>query len=504
MPSIRSGFGSDFVLKNENIGIGSTTPTSALDVAGAIKGNFVITGVATLTSYGGFVAQNQHINKASSIGFATVGLQTGAGIITSVQYYETETGFTDLGGVHHGDDQKFNTLSEDLIIDDGQILNITSIDMVGVTTIGEYDPHSHESYVCAGSLEQVSVTDHFSVPNGGINDRKDNPIEGTVRFNDDLNTLEFFNGNEWRQFTYNQGQSGRGVLTGGSPVGEQRMEYFNLHTLGNAQYFGDTVHNGRYIHGCCGSETRGLIGGGYDDSEGDDSQSDIEYFTIASAGNSIDFGDLDAQHFRNCGACSSSTRGLFFGGGHPSYYDTIEYVEINTLGNALDFGDQVTTSAVKSSFSSSTRGFSFGGFPSYSPKISVVTIASTGDATTFGELSSAGLAYAGCANNVRGIFAGGYTAGEQEMKTINYITMASEGNAQYFGDLTVGRNYPGGMATQTRAVFCSGTDGTPSTTNLIDYVNIASASNAVDFGDVMEATQRQKGTTDSHGGLGGF
>ena len=127
MPSIRSGFGSDFVLKSEKIGIGSTTPISVFDVAGSIKGDFAIAGVATLTSYGGFVAQNQHINKASSIGFATVGLQTGAGIVTSVQYYETETGFTNLGGVHHGDDQYFNTLSEDLVIDDGQILNLSLI-----------------------------------------------------------------------------------------------------------------------------------------------------------------------------------------------------------------------------------------------------------------------------------------------------------------------------------------------------------------------------------------
>ena len=125
------------------------------------------------------------------------------------QYYETTTEFTDLGGVHHGDDQYFNTLSEDLVIDDGQILNITNTAMSGVTTIGEYDPHTHQSYVCVGSLEQVSVTEHFSVPCGGTNERQA-AIEGTVRFNDDLNTLEFFNGNEWKQFTYNQGQSGRG------------------------------------------------------------------------------------------------------------------------------------------------------------------------------------------------------------------------------------------------------------------------------------------------------
>ena len=505
MPAIRSGFGSDFVLKNEKIGIGSTTPTSVFDVDGAIKGNLSIAGVATLTSYGGFIAQNQHINKASSIGFGTVGLQTGVGIITSVQYYETETGFTDLGGVHHGDDQYYNTLSEDLVIDEGQILNITSIDMVGFTTIGEYDPHSHQSHVCLGSLEEVSVTNHFSVPCGGSNDRKDNPIEGTVRFNDDLNTLEFFNGNEWRQFTYNQGQSGRGVLTGGSPVGEQRMEYFNLHTLGNSQFFGDTVHNGRYIHGCCGSETRGLIGGGYDGGEGDDSQSDIEYFTIASAGNSIDFGDLDAQHFRNCAACSSSTRGLFFGGGHPSYYNTIEYVEINTLGNALDFGDQTTSAATKSAFSSPTRGFSYGGFPGYSPVIDVVTISSKGNATKFGEMDRNQQSAAGCSNSVRGIFAGGYHPDSNFNKIINYITMASSGNAIRFGDLSVGRNHLGGMATQTRAVFCGGLISSPNTnTNLIDYVNISSTGNAVDFGDIIQPTQRQRGTTDSHGGLGGF
>ena len=50
------------------------------------------------------------------------------------------------------------------MIDEGQILNITSIDMVGFTTIGEYDPHSHQSHVCLGALEEVSVTNHFSVP----------------------------------------------------------------------------------------------------------------------------------------------------------------------------------------------------------------------------------------------------------------------------------------------------------------------------------------------------
>jgi len=353
-------------------------------------------------------------------------------------------------------------------------------------------------------IECLKVFNTFTPPNGGTNERPYAPKPGELYYNYDFKTIEFFDGYGWRHVD-NTTRSGRGVLTGGSPAGEQEMEYVQIPTTGNAQYFGDLVNTGHYIHGCCGSETRGIVGGGYDSGEGGDSQSDIEYFTIASAGNAIDFGDLDAQEFRNSAACSSSTRGLFFAGGHPSYYNTIEYIEIGTLGNALDFGDQVTSAAVKSSFSSPTRGFSFGGFPAYSPVISVVNIASKGNATKFGEMTSAGLSYGGCANSVRGMFAGGYSAGASLMKSISYITMASEGNAIDFGNLTIGRNYPGGMATQTRAVFCGGLISTPNTnTNRIDYVTIASTGNAVDFGDMTISTQRRRGTTDSHGGLGGF
>ena len=198
-----------------------------------------------------FVAQNQRITKSSEIVRNTG--KTG-------QYdssNEKEINFTELGGVHHGDDQYFNTLSEDLIIEDGQILNITNTEMVGDTTIGEQDRHTHASYVCAGSLEEVSVTGHFSVPCGDIDGRQETPIEGTVRFNDDLNTLEFFNGVEWRQFNYNQ-RSGRGIFGGSNNNSSSygnTMDYIQIMSTGNAIDFGDmtvTVYGG----GGCGSETR--------------------------------------------------------------------------------------------------------------------------------------------------------------------------------------------------------------------------------------------------------
>ena len=478
MAKIRIGLGSEFNLNNSNLGLGVTNPQVRLDVDGTVKSkDFEVTGVTSFTAYEGFLRSDHQID-------GDLTLNTGQGLNAS--------------------------LSGEIIVKDGVTVTVGAIGL-GTTSVGvgtELITNTIDSNavnLAGGSeIECLKVYNTFTPPSGGTNERPYAPKPGELYYNYDFKTIEFFDGYGWRQVD-NTTRSGRGVLTGGSPVGDQRMEYFNLNTLGNSQYFGDTVHQGRYIHGCCGSETRGLLGGGYSAGESGNSQSEIEYFTIASAGNSIDFGNLDEQHFRNCAACSSSTRGLFFGGGHPSYYNTIEYVEIDTLGNALDFGDQVTSAAVKTSFSSSTRGFSFGGFPAYSPKISVVTIASKGDATTFGELSSAGVSYTGSSNSVRGIFAGGYTADTNFMKSINYITMASEGNAQYFGDLTVGRDYSGGMATQTRAVFCGGLISNPNTyTNLIDYVNIASAGNAVDFGDIIEETYRQRGTTDSHGGLGGF
>ena len=502
MPSIRSGFGSDFVLKSEKIGIGSETPINTLDVGGAIKGNLSIAGVATLTSYGGFVAQNQHINKASSIGFGTVGVGTLTG------YYETETGFTDLGGVHHGDDQYYNTLSEDLVIDEGQILNITNIDMVGVTLIGEYDPHSHQSHVCLGALEEVSVTNHFSVPCGGSNDRKDNPIEGTVRFNDDLNTLEFFNGNEWRQFTYNQGQSGRAIISSGYDSGTNylaRYDYITISTLGNSAYFGDMQSALREKMGC-GSAIRALFGGGGSPTK----SNEIDYLTIASAGNGTDFGNLTAANLHNS-ALSSSTRAIWGGGYGPAHTNVIEYVEISTIGNALDFGDlsgdMDAGSGYVASCASPTRGVFSGGTHPTSPagdsvirSSESISIASKGNSTRFGDLTAKHARSSAASNTIRGLI----FSGRDDVPDISAIDMSSGGVAVHFGDLATA-DYSGFSACNNVRAVHGGGDGGPRT-NRIEYVSIPTSGNALDFGDMSynNGNSFLGSTSDSHGGLGGF
>ena len=67
----------------------------------------------------------------------------------------------------------------------------------------------------------------------------------------------------------------------------------------------------------------------------------INFITIATQGNAIDFGDLLSGTFE-FSATASQLRGIWGGGLSPNdttKIDTIQYVEILTTGNAVDFGN---------------------------------------------------------------------------------------------------------------------------------------------------------------------
>ena len=85
----------------------------------------------------------------------------------------------------------------------------------------------------------------------------------------------------------------------------------------------------------------------------------MDYITIASAGNAIDFGNLsDARIVYN--AVSSSTRGVNLSGYKTSASantNVIDYVELPTLGDALDFGDVTTSRRSGGDCNSPTREY---------------------------------------------------------------------------------------------------------------------------------------------------
>ena len=89
----------------------------------------------------------------------------------------------------------------------------------------------------------------------------------------------------------------------------------------------------RCVHGCSNS-TRGIWGGGLTPTL----SNELQYVTIATLGNTTNFGDLtDAR--AGGGACASPTRGIWAGGYDPSKSNIIDYVQIPSTGNAVDWGD---------------------------------------------------------------------------------------------------------------------------------------------------------------------
>ena len=454
MATYRIGIGTEFKLDG-GVGIGTDTAPSGLGnlkVEGTFKTEDLDTtsGIATFTRYAGFAPDNLGIDKD-----------------------------TTLTGEHQ--------TTSDIVVG----VNSTFTVSTGAT-------------VCTSSVESISLTDHFSPPCGGVEDRPECPVEGTVRFNKDLNTLEFYNGVDWRQFTVN-GSSGRVVIAGGqmasrSPVSTSpRMDYFNINTLGNSTYFGEMIIQRRQTS-CCGNTVRSQIWGGQGAPSNRD---DIDYFTIASEGNAIDFGNMLSAAQTTQGL-SSSTRGISYGHGEPES-NVIQYTEISTTGNALDFGDCSLATRAGATWASPTRGMLAGG-ASKRKHIEYITIAAKGNGTDFGELTLSRRSGSGCSNSVRGLAMGGYDGSASpyaRYSVIDYVTIASTGNAIFFGDLTntVGANAC--AASPVRGINAGGS--TPSGVNNIDYVTIASVGNAVDFGDLSEASWDQcAAVSDCHGGLGGY
>ena len=300
-----------------------------------------------------------------------------------------------------------------------------------------------------------------------------------------------------------RGNRGRAVIAGGVDPSAvlNTIQYVTIATAGDALDFGDlsyTVHS----MNACASSTRGLFASGFRGSVplnvGDTA---INYISIQSTGNAFDFGDLTKAYGRGFGL-SNNTRGIF-GGGEllpgPTIISTIDFVTIASKGNASFFGDMAPNAGrgVRGA-ASSTRGIISGGSdPAGVNTIEYITIATTGDAKDFGDLTTeARLNHGSISNSTRALFGGGESP---VTNVIDYVTIASLGDALNFGDLTIARDDMAAASTQTRGIFAGGAPQT----DRIDFVTIATTGDATDFGNLLAATDRNSGgLSDSHGGLG--
>ena len=391
------------------------------------------------------------------------------------------------------------------IDDNGRLIEVDQVTVRRVNDVEE--PGTN---VAGGSqIECMKVYNTFTPPSGDTNQRPSKPKPGQLYYNYDFKTIEFHDGYGWRQVD-NTTRSGRGVMMGGSyetPLGWS-MEYVQIPTLGNSQYFGE-LEWGTYTGGSFASSTRGLYSGGrgrdtYDSGPITYSTAHVDSITIASRGNSTSWGTMTPGHV-HCDSCSSSTRGLVTQG-YPAH-TTVYYVTIATEGEYGTFGNLTLGRHSAAGCSSPTRGiFSAGSSPAVGNEIDVFTIASLGNAVEFGKLSRSRRSYTGsCSNNVRGIImGGGFPSPALFFSDMEYITIATNGNGTDFGDLTLARKNGTATATQTRGIYAGG--GNPTNHNIIDYINLTSLGDAQDFGDLTVWPERHsaQSVSDSHGGLGGF
>ena len=375
--------------------------------------------------------------------------------------------------------------------------------------------HGNEGPDLVGTTELTSP--YFMVPpSGTTEERPQNPQPGTLRFNTDIGSLEYFKGDTigWETIDRvspnlgggtgsNTGTGARGLFGGGGDPASGREEilYITISTLGNSQVFGD-ISSAKYATAGLGSRTRGVFAGGYNPSQ----VNTIEFVTFASLGDVTDFGDMTYAARDMGGGVSNDIRGLFYGGiatpSAPAGTDTINYITIASTGNGVDYGNLYAGVEAADGCASSTRGIISGGSNPSSAynTISYVTIASTGDTTDFGDMSESRWTFGVGSNATRGIFSGGRTpAGGEGVDTMDYITIATLGNSSDFGNLTDNRSACDVVTSPTRYVTGGGYN--PGNVNIIDYVEIMTTGNAVDFGDLTYGRNRSGSCSNAHGGL---
>ena len=352
-------------------------------------------------------------------------------------------------------------------------------------------------------VSTFSATSYFVPPVGNTAQRPENPQGGDLRFNTDTASLEYFKGDtiNWTQIEMTSPDlngGARGLVMGGNPGPTNIISYVTISTLGNTTDFGDLVL-ARGSNTTFSSRTRAVAAGGY----APGNRREMDYVTISSTGNAADFGDLlnDNHQYAPTGT-GSQTRGLVAGGLKlPTPYTStnrIQYNTIATTGDSVDFGDMTAARSDLASCNSSTRSVFMGGDdgsgPSAKDIIDYVTTATTGDATDFGNLAATSVPNdSGCGNSIRGLVFG--SRAPSNTNIIEYITIATLGNAVDFGDKTFSGSYSFATSSPTRALSFQGSG------NIIEYVEIMTTGNAVDFGDCDPNQSYSSACSNAHGGL---
>ena len=328
------------------------------------------------------------------------------------------------------------------------------------------------------------------------------------------------------------GKNNRGLIAGGERFAGSIMSsstpidvisYVDISSAGNSSDFGDLTNlrmstaaasNGTNERGC-------FIGGSSYTGSSFPRQNSIEYVTINTPGNAIDFGDLSATREAAAGTSNQTNNRAINGGGTYPVQNTIDYFDISTLSNSSDFGDLTTARTWPSALSNAgtsanttpnntaapnegTSGFIVAGY--LMADVEKVNISSAGNAIYYGELTYARYGATALSNHGldRAVVAGGEKTGL--VNIIDYFNMNTVADSADFGDLNNAVIGPAGISNGQNDKGLVAGGGTSSTVwvNNIDQMTISSAANATDFGDLTETAKRRAGLSNGTNDRGIF
>ena len=371
------------------------------------------------------------------------------------------------------------------------------------------------------------TSQHYMVPPSGTTEQRPaGCAPGTLRFNTDIGSLEYYRGDTigWESIDRTtpdlgggltsgsiDGTGARAIFAGGYTPSVNPNDCFNnvdaltIATLGNTIDFNNLTANlcGGYA---TADRVRVVHSGGIGPrayTPGVTINS-IQYANFASQGDYVDGGDLNNTRAFGAAVCDA-TRSICGARAMPSYHASIDYFTTQTAGFGQDFGDIHTAKGYSYGMMSSTRGLIAGGVyccPGVAYNIiEYVTISTTGDAIDFGDLSSTRYEGAAFGSSTRGMVA----CGVSNSRVIEYMTIATLGNAIDFGDSVnvygVGKY---GASSPTRGVFGGGSSPAGSHTTIIEHVQIQTQGDSLDFGDFQgfgRTGAGQEGISNAHGGL---
>lgn len=247
----------------------------------------------------------------------------------------------------------------------------------------------------------------------------------------DSNSENFANMYVPRQNVAAVGSRTRAVGAGGSYVFETSViDYVEFSTKAKSEQFGNMASNTlRYGMGAGSNQVRGIFGAGYISGSG--RSSNCDYITIATTGNSTNFGALTAA-FAGGGGAASQIRCFIAGGDNGVQMTRIEYVTIMTTSSAAFFGNMSVNRELVSCVSNGIYGLLGGGFNPTTAVIDRITVATTGNATNFAALSTARYGVAAMSDTAKAVWAGG---GPSSTTIIEKSSYTSGATATNFGTL---------------------------------------------------------------------